>query len=221
LARLELRRLVPASQITDAEFLQMFEQAAKAVIDRKEYLSELDMVGDADFGVNISRGFEEVIRKLSTQENPDIGTVLTTAGDIFAFEVGSTIGGLIGRALLEAGKRMQSKRSMDGQEFETMLCIMLSTIKEVGGAKLGEKTLVDALEPAVDAAGRAVESGRGIRETLQEASSAADEGAQKTAGMVSRVGRSSYLGERSKGSIDPGAAFISIFLRAMNQEEKS
>jgi len=195
----------------------MFGKASKAVIEKSQQLSELDMIGDADFGINISTGFEKTIQKLSALQDPDVGTILSTAGNVFVFDIGSTIGGFIGRAFQKAGKQMQGKRKLNCQDIVSIFESMLATIQEIGGAKAGDKTLIDALEPAKNAAISAVKSGTtNVFSLLTIAASAAEEGAKSTAGMVSRVGRSSYIGERSRGTIDPGAMFIYIFLDALS-----
>ncbi len=176
------------------------------------------MIGDADFGVNISSGFEKIQGKLQTLTNPDIGIILRTAGEVFVFEIGSTVGGFMGRAFQAAGKQLQGKVSLSSTDLATMLETMLTTIQKVGRAKAGDKTLIDALEPAVNAAKRAAASGNtSVQYALEQATQAAEEGAQNTAQMASKVGRASYIGERSRGSIDPGAKFIALFLRELSQ----
>ena len=195
----------------------MFEYASKTVISNSQYLSELDMIGDADFGVNISTGFEKVLENLSKLKNPDIGTILKAAGDVFIFDIGATVGGLFGRSLQRAGRKAQGKNQISPEEFSAILDTMLATIKEIGGAKVGDKTMIDALEPAVNAAKIALQSGNDMPEILERVGKAADAGARGTAQMISNVGRSSYLGERSRGRIDPGAMFISIFLNCADK----
>jgi dihydroxyacetone kinase-like protein len=198
----------------------MFGRAARTVVDHAQYLSELDMIGDADFGINVSRGFEEVLEKLALLQNPDIGMILGTAGDVFVFDIGGTIGILLGRALQRAGKQMKGKQTLKSDNVVAILKTVLATIKEVGGAKVGDKTMVDALEPAVDAANSAVGSGiKDVQRILEGAAAAAREGAESTASMISRVGRSSYLGERSRDGIDPGAMLICLLLDAMKMHE--
>ena len=178
------------------------------------------MVGDAGFGVNISSGFEKVLQKFSTLRNPDIGMILRTAGQVFTFDIGSTIGGFIGRAFQAAGIRMQEKTQLTAQDLVQILQTMLATIEEIGGAKVGDKTLIDALEPAVGAAKSALDSGiTSTPDILARAASTAENGAKHTEGVIAKMGRGSYLGERSRGSIDPGAMFISIFLQALRKPE--
>jgi dihydroxyacetone kinase-like protein len=198
-------------EISNLEFLAMLEHAGKVVIQNSQYLSELDMLGDADFGVNISRGFEMVIEKLPGLQDSDIGTILKAVGDVFLYDIGATIGGLLGRSLQKAAKEMQGKRTLSPRDVVTLLRTVLVTTKEIGGAKLGDKTLIDALEPAVIAASSAASN---LREMMEQAARAAGEGAKNTTMMVSRIGRSSYLGERSVGKADPGAMFIYLFLNA-------
>jgi dihydroxyacetone kinase-like protein len=217
LACLELINI--SEEISSSQFLELFKHACKNIIGKSQYLSELDMIGDADFGVNISRGFEEIIQKLGTLQEPDVGTILKEAGDVFVFDIGATIGGLFGRSLQKAGKQMEGKKTLGSQDILTILTTMLNTIKEIGGAKVGDKTLVDALEPAVNAVNEAVTSGtKNVKKLLEIAATASEEGAKKTTDLVSRIGRSSYLGERSKGTIDPGAMFIHLFFDALKQK---
>jgi dihydroxyacetone kinase-like protein len=208
--------------MSSSRFLAIFRRAAKTVIDNSQYLSELDMIGDADLGVNVSNGFEMVLRELSKMQDPDVGTTLKTAGDVFVFDIGATIGGLLGRSFQSAAKQMQGKRILSSQDLVTMLQTMLITVKAVGGASAGDKTLVDALEPAVVAGKAAIQSGsKDIQQVMDKMATAAEEGARGTATIASRIGRSSYLGERSRGKIDPGAMLISLFLNAMRNSLRS
>jgi dihydroxyacetone kinase-like protein len=195
----------------------MFVGAAKAIIEQKDYFSELDMLGDADFGTNISKGFELVVSRLADENNPDIGRVLDLAGETFTMDVGSTIGGLLGQALSEAAKGQMGRRSLDAAGLAAILRAMLDSITRIGGAKLGEKTIIDALEPATRTAEIVALALGTIREALGDAASAAEAGSRNTVDMVATKGRSSYLGERSKGKADPGAAFAAFFLKAMSQ----
>jgi len=199
----------------------MFEKAARDTIGRKDLYSELDMLGDADFGVNISRGFELVIARLSAVDSPSIAKVLSIAGDTFTMEVGSTIGGLFGQALSAASKSIEGREELDAGGLSLILGNMLSTISAVGGAKLGDKTLTDALEPAARSAEDSASNDRTFSEALADAALAAAAGSKRTAQMVAKKGRSSYLGERSKGREDPGAAFIAQFLTSMSQAERN
>jgi dihydroxyacetone kinase-like protein len=212
------RNIPGEASVSSAQFRRAFASAAKAVIEQAGYLSELDMIGDADFGVSVSRGFELVLRKLSYERaDPDVGRVLSIAGDTFSMEVGSTIGVLLGSALSEAGKAMEGRAELDPAGFATILRTMLVTVEATGKATVGDKTLLDALEPAAVIAEVSAAKGSDMAQTLAKAASAAEAGSQMTANMVARVGRGSYLGERSRGHADPGAAFIAIFLRSMSR----
>jgi len=195
----------------------MFARAAEAVIQRASYFSELDMLGDADFGVSVSKGFALALARLPQENDPDPGRVLTVAGDTFSMEVGSTIGPLLGCALTEAGKAMDGRKTLDAAGLASMLRTMFVAVMATGGAAPGDKTLLDALEPAALAAEAAASEGKGLESALARAASAAEAGSNSTVGMVARVGRGSYLGERSRGRADPGAAFIAFFLRSMSQ----
>lgn len=186
------------------------------VINNELYLSELDMIGDADFGINVSRGFRMILEQFAQLPDPDIGTILKTAGDVFVFDIGATIGGYLGRSFQKAANEMQGKLTLTATEFVDIFSIMLAYIKEKGGAKVGDKTLIDALEPAVDAGKSEVASSVGdVCEVINKMARAADEGAKNTANLISRLGRSSYIGERSRGKMDPGAKLISLILDSM------
>ncbi len=198
----------------------MFSRAANAAIARSAYFSELDMLGDADFGVSVSKGLELVLQRLSMEKSdPDIGRILALAGDTFSMEVGSTIGVLLGCALTEAGEAMDGKKTLDSAGLATILRSALVAIETTGHATVGDKTLLDALEPAAIAAEVAASQSEGLGEALGRAAVAAEAGSEMTVGMVAKVGRSSYLGERSRGRADPGAAFIAYFLRSMSRAE--
>jgi len=157
-----------------------------------------------------------VLKRLAQENGLDIGGILGVAGDVFSMEVGSTIGVLFGSALTEAGRAMGGKKTLDTEGFATVLKEILAGVKAVGGASAGDKTLIDALEPAAKAALVAAQQKMGIAQALVEAATAAEAGSSSTVDMVAKVGRSSYLGERSRGHVDPGAAFIAFFLRSMS-----
>ena len=208
---------MPVDEISSPEFLAIFKHGTEAVIVNSQYLSELDMIGDSDFGVNISNAFQKVLQELEGLQNPDIGQILKTAGDVFVYDVGATIGGLLGRSFQRAGREMQGERTLSSNDLIRIMKTILSTIVEIGAANPGDKTLIDALQPAVNAGSAAAQAGSGdIRSLLSEMAIAAENGAKETKNMVSRVGRSSYLGERSRGTVDVGAKMISILLNAMS-----
>lgn len=96
-----------------ARFVEMFKYASNAVINNSQYLSELDMIGDADFGVNISSGFEKILVKLTPLNDPEIGSVLELAGDIFILEIGATIGGFLGLAFQRAGRQLRGEKDSE------------------------------------------------------------------------------------------------------------
>jgi dihydroxyacetone kinase-like protein len=122
-------------------------------------------------------------------------------------DIGSTIGGLLGRSFQRSGKEMQGKRNLDARDLTRMMNVILSSIQE---KKSGDKTLVDALEPAVTAANTAIQSGeKDVQVVLRKMAIAAEEGAKSTTDMVSRIGR-------SRGTTDPGADLIAILLTAMS-----
>lgn len=212
---MELTAIPDETSVTAPEFLGMFTRAARAVIERAGYFSELDMAGDSDFGVSVSKGFDQALRRLSGSAAPSISAILAVTGETFSMEVGSTIGVLWGSALAEAAKVTEGREAMDAAGLAKVLNAMLSSVRSTGGASMGDKTLLDSLAPAALAAERVASENGGFGLALLQAASAAEASSKSTADWVARVGRASYLGERSRGREDPGAALVAFFLRSM------
>ncbi len=196
--------------------LAWLRRSAQALHEQREYLTELDAaIGDADHGINMDRGFAAVIAKLPTVAEADVGTILKTVGATLVSTVGGASGPLYGTAFLRAGTALAGKQEMQPADVLAGLSAALEGIMTRGRAQRGEKTMVDALWPAVEAFKANVDSGRTLSDALRAASAAADEGMAATIPLLATKGRASYLGERSVGHQDPGATSVSIFFRAM------
>ncbi len=190
------------------------ELAAADVAEQRDYLVDLDRaIGDGDHGENMDRGFKAAVEALGQAEPASVAEVLKTVAKTLMSTVGGAAGPLYGTAFLRA-----SKAAGDGElEAAGVAAIIegaLGGIQARGKATTGEKTMVDAWTPALDAARAAAESGADAVATLQAAATAAEAGAAATEPLRATKGRASYLGERSIGHLDPGAVSTSLILRA-------
>lgn len=202
--------------MTTEDILRWLQQLARVLQENRDYLTQLDAaIGDADHGINMDRGFKAVTEKLSTGTDTDIGTILKTVGTTLVSTVGGASGPLYGTAFLRAGMATSGKQVLSEADFVSMLGAFVEGIKARGKAQLGEKTMLDALLPALDAARRAEGEGLDLAQLLRQSSEAAKEGAQNTIPLLATKGRASYLGERSVGHQDPGATSGWLILKTL------
>lgn len=189
----------------------------EAIISSKDFLTTLDTaIGDSDHGINMARGFEAVSSKLRTlPEDADIGMVLKTVAMTLISTVGGASGPLYGTAFLRAAAVVAGKKEMDGAGAAAALAAAIQGIKERGKATTGEKTMLDALEPALAAFNTGLASAAPVLECLNLAVAAAEKGVEYTKTIIATKGRASYLGERSLGHQDPGATSATIMLTAL------
>lgn len=195
------------------------EAISQAIIQNKDLLTDLDaVIGDADHGINMARGFGAVSGKLQTLgPEADIGTVLKTVAMTLISTVGGASGPLYGTAFLRGAAVVQGRRSIDQETAVSLFAAAISGIKERGKAVRGEKTMLDALEPAYEAFAAAVSEGKPLSDCLEKACEAAQQGVEYTKTIIASKGRASYLGTRSLGHQDPGATSSYIMLRALAQ----
>ncbi|MCX4231577.1 dihydroxyacetone kinase subunit DhaL [Streptomyces ortus] len=191
----------------DADFFRRWMTATAVSVEHEaERLTALDSpIGDADHGSNLERGFRAVTAALE-KDGPDTpGAVLTLAGRTLISTVGGASGPLYGTLLRRTGKALGEAAEIDEREFAQALRTGVDAVMQLGGAAPGDKTMIDALLPAVDALGQSFAAAR----------SAAEEGALATTPLQARKGRASYLGERSIGHQDPGATSSAILIAAL------
>ncbi|MEU2438895.1 dihydroxyacetone kinase subunit DhaL [Streptomyces rubradiris] len=191
----------------DADFFRRWMTTAAASVDREaERLTALDSaIGDADHGSNLRRGFTAVATVLE-KETPDTpGGVLILAGRQLISTVGGASGPLYGTLLRRAGKALGDAAEVGEEELAAALRAGVEGVMALGGAAPGDKTMIDALVPAVDALGTGFAAAR----------AAAEEGAAATVPLRARKGRASYLGERSVGHQDPGATSSALLIAAL------
>ena len=190
------------------------ELAAADVSEQRDYLVDLDRaIGDGDHGENMDRGFKAAVEALGQAEPASVAEVLKTVAKTLMSTVGGAAGPLYGTAFLRASKAA-GDGELDAAGVAAIIEGALGGIQARGKATTGEKTMVDAWTPALDAARAAAESGADAVATLQAAASAAEAGAAATEPLRATKGRASYLGERSIGHLDPGAVSTSLILRA-------
>ena len=190
------------------------ELAAADVAEQRDYLVDLDRaVGDGDHGENMDRGFKAAVEALGQAEPASVAEVLKTVAKTLMSTVGGAAGPLYGTAFLRASKAA-GDGELDAAGVAAIIEGALGGIQARGKATTGEKTMVDAWTPALDAARAAAESGADAVATLQAAATAAEAGAAATEPLRATKGRASYLGERSIGHLDPGAVSTSLILRA-------
>ncbi len=202
--------------ITTADVLTCLHKMAAVIEENKTFLTELDAaIGDADHGINMDRGFQSVLKKLPSVEDKDVGTILKTVGMALVSSVGGAGGPLYGTAFMQAGMAVAGKYELDSADVLSALEAALKGVIMRGKANLGDKTMVDAITPAVNAMREALTNGANITEALQKATEAAEQGMQDTIPMLAKKGRASYLGERSIGHQDPGATSSYLLIRTM------
>ena len=190
------------------------ELAAADVAEQRDYLVDLDRaIGDGDHGENMDRGFKAAVEALGQAEPASVAEVLKTVAKTLMSTVGGAAGPLYGTAFLRASKAAAGG-DLDGGGVAAVIEGALSGIQARGKATTGEKTMVDAWTPALEAARAVAEAGGDAGVVLEAAATAAEAGAAATEPLRATKGRASYLGERSIGHLDPGAVSTSLILRA-------
>lgn len=192
--------------ITSADALAILAKMATDMEAQKDYLCELDgAMGDGDQGVTMAIGFGAIRKVLDSLKEQDIGTIVTKSGLTFNGTAASTIGALLATACMRAGREAKGKHEIVLADVAKMLEAAQIGIQERGKAQVGDKTVLDALAPTVAALQAAVDAGTPLPEALQQSLAVAEAGLKATIPMKSRIGRASWIAERSVGHQDPGA----------------
>jgi len=201
--------------ISRDDAIDWIKACAKAMAENRDYLTQLDAaIGDADHGANMDRGFKAVMNKMADISDKDIGTIFKTVGMTLISTVGGAGGPLYGTFFLQAGMKTAGKMELSLSDWYAVLEAALNGVIMRGKAELGDKTMVDALTPAVNALKQAVDGGASITSGLMQSAEAAKQGMESTIPLVARKGRASYLGERSAGHQDPGSTSSYLILKA-------
>jgi dihydroxyacetone kinase-like protein len=203
----------------DATFVRNWmTEIAQSMADQREFLTQLDSaIGDADHGVNMNRGFTAVMNKLQETSDSTPGGLLTTVGATLISTVGGAAGPLYGTAFRQAGKALGDNENFDPKGLLAALRAGLEGIQKLGAAMPGDKTIVDALSPALDAFEKEVEAGGSMESAANKAREAADDGVRATVELQAKKGRASYLGPRSVGHQDPGATSTAFIFAALEK----
>ena len=201
--------------ITRDDTLNWVKAIATVIGENSKYLTELDAaIGDADHGANMDRGFKAVMNKLPEISDKDIGTIFKTIGMTLISTVGGAGGPLYGTFFLQVGMKTAGKMELSLTDWTEALEAALNGVVMRGKAEVGDKTMVDALTPAVAVLKQSSPDSRPINKALELSAEAARKGMEGTIPLVARKGRASYLGERSAGHQDPGATSSFLILQA-------
>ena len=201
----------------DADVFRAWITAIAAVsVEQRDHLTQLDAaIGDADHGTNLARGFTAAETALEADDPATPGAVLTLTGRTLISKVGGASGPLYGTAFRRAGKSLGDAPDVDLPALAAALEAALAGVQQLGAAKEGDKTMVDVLAPATSSFSKAVAEGQPAADALDALVTAAQAGAEATISMQALKGRASYLGLRSVGHEDPGAASAALILGAL------
>ena len=201
--------------ISSDQIFTWIERFAAHIAEQKDYLTQLDAaIGDADHGANMHRGLQAVLAKKAELQNSDIGAMLKGVAMTLISTVGGASGALYGTFFLQASTLAGGRTELSPSEFGSVLEKGLAGIVLRGKAALGDKTMIDALQPAIKAYKLSIDSDETLEQALSKAVIAAEDGLKSTVPLVARKGRASYLGERSAGHPDPGATSTLILFRS-------
>lgn len=205
-----------AGQITAEQFHTALVKLCDTIEEQKEYLSELDgAIGDGDHGVNMAKCFRGVKKNLEALTVTDVPSVMNCVGMEVMNSVGGAMGALYGTLFLKMAAASTGKDSVDLSGLSTMMTEALNGILTIGKAKVGDKTLVDTLTPAVNAIVKADEDGKTLEDGLVEFEAAAKAGMESTKDLMAKIGRASRLGERTIGHQDAGATSCFFILQSL------
>jgi len=196
----------------------IIENLSRNLIDAEQMLTELDShIGDGDCGIGVRKGFEAVQKIVPELSSMELGDILKKVGFTLAYTIGGTSGAMLGTGFIESGKGLKEKTDPGIFDWVFAINFALEGIKRRGGnTKVGDKTMIDALEPAVLSMINSIDTNKEISfvSLFEKALVAAREGSENTINLTAKKGRASYLGERSRGYKDPGSVIICIIFES-------
>jgi phosphoenolpyruvate---glycerone phosphotransferase subunit DhaL len=185
----------------------------QTIVENKAYLSEVDgKIGDGDHGINMAKGFNLIRERLGDKE-VSLSEGLGLIGKTLMTEIGGSMGPIYGTFFIQMSLKSKDKAETDARLFGEMLKAARDSLEDLGGAKVGDKTLMDAVVPAQETYQAAVDAGASLQEALKKMADAAEKGKNSTVDMVAKIGRSARLGERSRGVLDAGATSAALILQ--------
>jgi len=204
--------------ITKDDLVKLIQAMAEDMIAAKDILNELDgAIGDGDLGITMTLGFQAIRKQLSTCQYEDMQSVLSDCGMAFADNAASTFGALMATMFTRAARIMKEKTAIGPEEGAAILKAAMEGVQKRGGAALGDKTILDALIPASEAFEKSSLSSQSLLTCLEAGLKAAQIGVEQTTQMRAKAGRSGWLGDRTVGARDPGAAaFVMLLESATN-----
>lgn len=206
------------NQLDGGFVLRWMREMAGDVHEQRDFLTQLDAaIGDADHGINMDRGFAAALAKLEAEPEGPPGDLLETVGTTLVLSVGGAAGPLYGSAIRQMGRALDGSKTFDAEALFLLLRAGLEEVQRLGAAQVGDKTIVDAFSPAIDAYERGLRSGDDLVGAASRAHAAAEEGMRATIPLQARKGRASYLGPRSVGHQDPGATSMTMFFAALER----
>lgn len=188
---------------------------ADRIIENRAYLSEIDgKIGDGDHGVNMAKGFGMAADRIRGNDM-SLASAFDTLGTVLMTEIGGSMGPLYGIMFTQFAETIEASPSIGAETFGAMLGSGLEGIQTIGSAKVGDKTLLDALVPAIEAFNSANAAGKPFTDALDAMAAAAEQGRDSTKNLVAKIGRASRLGERSVGVLDAGATSCALILNTL------
>ncbi len=201
--------------VSKNQIVQWLEKTAAVLGENKDYLTGLDAaIGDADHGINMDRGFRKVMGKLPSVADKDIGNILKTVGMTLISSVGGAAGPLYGTFYMRSGMAVAAKEELQNDDIVKMFQDGVDGVVQRGRAQLEDKTMYDALAPAIETLNESLDNGDDLVVAMRAAVAAAEQGMKDTIPLLAKKGRASYLGERSIGHQDPGATSSYLILNA-------
>jgi dihydroxyacetone kinase-like protein len=208
--------------VSTQDVLRWLQASQKVFAEHRQQLTDLDSaIGDGDFGISLDRGFTAVQAELSANPPADLPSAFKNVATVLIKTMGGSSGPLLGTFFLRAGATCAGKSELAAADVVALFQAGVEGLQQRGKAERGDKTMMDAWLPAVDAMRGALEAGGGLAEVLDRGAAAAESGAQATVAMQARKGRGSYLGERSVGHPDPGAIAVHMLLKTAVEEWRS
>ncbi|MEQ4925503.1 dihydroxyacetone kinase subunit DhaL [Proteus hauseri] len=202
--------------LTNKQIILWLQQCAELFEKNSDYLTDLDReIGDADHGLNMNRGFKKVAEKLPELADKDIGFILKNTGMVLLSNIGGASGPLFGTFFIRAAKPTASLQALDLTQYNEMIKEGVEGIVSRGKAEPNDKTMCDVWWAVIETLKQANQQNLTIKEAITQAYTSAQQAAEKTIPMQARKGRASYLGERSIGHKDPGAASVVLIMQAL------
>ena len=199
-----------------SDTIEMVKQVALSIIDSEPLLTDADRnLGDGDHGLGMERGMKAVIEKIESSSFNQISDVFKSAGMAMMSSMGGASGALFGTLFRNGGKALDGEETLNSEGLKSFLNAANEGVKSRGGASPGDKTMIDALEPAAQEASKNISLP--LYELISLVSQAADRGKEESKDMIATMGRAKTLGERSLGHPDAGACSVAIILKSMSE----